>query len=1067
MDQEQLSDADKIRLKRVAKLQQQAEEQRRNQEQKQQKDQKAPEKRTMTPPQPLPSIEPESYKRPIKVPVSTATTSPPVQKPVPVPAQPSITKPVGSAKSFEDWQNDVLSRILQVTLDPEAAYKQGGSIYLEGMVTELEEEQEPKPFKLSQSLMDRVLVARLSLDPNESYPNIPQAIQQDLKSSHFDYLINCWKRAQEIKRNTLTRSKNLERAVLDRRLAVLDSVKLLLVSYSGLVLQIPDMFPQLDNQQHLGPSQLVSRLLAQPDTAQGLPTDYLSEMISRFADDGLDTILGAPLAMISDQVRKITILDNFKPFVQSLSLLCENKSVATVLPTLPEFDPETTNARTIEELSLLGPYFKLSAYPGSAPKVAENLFQNAENRNSGDLESCKNGVRGTIQNIQRSLFSVSSCLVRASATSREGLLAYFSHVLRLNQKRAQIQVDPQTVATDGFMHNVAAIMLTFCDPFLDVGASKVDKIDTAYFRTSRRIDIKEDTKINATEEQSDAYYSAPIPNKPHNFITEAFFITLASMHYGPIRSLVNYNELIREYNEAKKHHERAQQDAVRLTNNTQRVMQDFVAKRLKANLETMTMHKLAYESMVLDPEFLTQTMRFYNLVMAWMVRMVDPAHRHPWTPVKLPLPQDIPDAFSMLPEWIVEDIVEFFIFVGKFGYDTQVIKMNPQTELVTFIITFLRNTKYIKNPYLKAKFVEILFFYTYPIAKGVPGELEAMLNSHPLALEHLVPSLMTFYVEVEQTGASSQFYDKFNIRYNISHVMKTIWSHPAHRAKLREESRNPEVFTRFVNMLMSDVTYLLDESLSKLAEIHQIQTEMEDSATWDAQPEQQRQEREGQFRSLERQAQSYVSLGNETVNMLTYLTAEVVEPFLVNEIVDRLAAMLDYNLSQLVGPKCTGLNVKNRKKYHFEPRALLSQIIDIYLNLDSQTFIEAIARDGRSYRKEYFSKAASILLKHGLKQTDDIAALELIVRKVEDAVRSGAEEEEELGDVPDEYLDPLFFTLMEDPVVLPTSGVIVDRSTIRAHLLGDTRDPFNRTPLSMDMVQPGKDLYFKTIQEIL
>lgn len=85
---------------------------------------------------------------------------------------------------------------------------------------------------------------------------------------------------------------------------------------------------------------------------------------------------------------------------------------------------------------------------------------------------------------------------------------------------------------------------------------------------------------------------------------------------------------------------------------------------------------------------------------------------------------------------------------------------------MTFIITFLRNTQYIKNPYLKAKLVEvkmpykgtmnddgslclciqILFFFTYPIAKGVPGELETMLNSHPLALDHLMVSLMTFYV---------------------------------------------------------------------------------------------------------------------------------------------------------------------------------------------------------------------------------------------------------------------------------------------------------------------------------
>lgn len=48
--------------------------------------------------------------------------------------------------------------------------------------------------------------------------------------------------------------------------------------------------------------------------------------------------------------------------------------------------------------------------------------------------------------------------------------------------------------------------------------------------------------------------------------------------------------------------------------------------------------------------------------------------------------------------------------------------------------------------------------------------------------------------------------------------------------------RNHEMFTRFVNMLMSDVTYLLDESLSKLSEIHQIQLEMEDTAAWEAQP---------------------------------------------------------------------------------------------------------------------------------------------------------------------------------------------------------------------------------------
>lgn len=55
------------------------------------------------------------------------------------------------------------------------------------------------------------------------------------------------------------------------------------------------------------------------------------------------------------------------------------------------------------------------------------------------------------------------------------------------------------------------------------------------------------------------------------------------------------------------------------------------------------------------------------------------------------------------------------------------------------------------------------------------------------AVQHFL--IVLLLTEVEQTGTSSQFYDKFNIRYNISHIMKTIWGHPAHRAKLREESK--------------------------------------------------------------------------------------------------------------------------------------------------------------------------------------------------------------------------------------------------------------------------------------
>ncbi|CAF4502144.1 unnamed protein product, partial [Rotaria sp. Silwood2] len=61
-------------------------------------------------------------------------------------------------------------------------------------------------------------------------------------------------------------------------------------------------------------------------------------------------------------------------------------------------------------------------------------------------------------------------------------------------------------------------------------------------------------------------------------------------------------------------------------------------------------------------------------------------------------------------------------------------------------------------------------------------------------------------------------------------------------------------------------------------------------------------------------------------------------------------------------------------------------------------------------------------------------------------------------DAPDEYLDPITSTLMVDPVMLPSSRQIIDRSTIARHLLSDQTDPFNRNPLRMQDVIPQSEL---------
>ena len=75
-----------------------------------------------------------------------------------------------------------------------------------------------------------------------------------------------------------------------------------------------------------------------------------------------------------------------------------------------------------------------------------------------------------------------------------------------------------------------------------------------------------------------------------------------------------------------------------------------------------------------------------------------------------------------------------------------------------------------------------------------------------------------------------------------------------------------------------------------------------------------------------------------------------------------------------------------------------------------------------------------------------------------DAAAREEEDEELLGEVPGDFEDPIQYTLMKDPVRLPSSGTICDRSTIQRHLLSESRDPFNRATLTEDMLEPLPEL---------
>lgn len=263
---------------------------------------------------------------------------------------------------------------------------------------------------------------------------------------------------------------------------------------------------------------------------------------------------------------------------------------------------------------------------------------------------------------------------------------------------------------------------------------------------------------------------------------------------------------------------------------------------------------------------------------------------------------------------------------------------------------------------------------------------------------------------------------------------------------------------RFVNLLLNDVTFVLDESFDSFNKIHELQKLLNapDAAQMDPSV---KQEKEDALSAVQGKAKGFMNLTNETVDMLKLFTEALADSFTMPEIVQRLADMLDYNLDAMAGPKRLNLKIENPQEYGFNPKQLLSALVDVYLNLkDKESFQLAIARDGRSYKPENFEHASTIMTRYALKSATDVDKWNKFAATVKVVKEIDEQEEEDLGEIPEEFLDPLMYSLMSDPVILPSSKVSMDRATIRSHLLSDPNDPFNRAPLKIEDVVPNNDL---------
>uniref|UniRef100_A0A1I8PL71 Ubiquitin conjugation factor E4 A n=1 Tax=Stomoxys calcitrans TaxID=35570 RepID=A0A1I8PL71_STOCA len=622
------------------------------------------------------------------------------------------------------------------------------------------------------------------------------------------------------------------------------------------------------------------------------------------------------------------------------------------------------------------------------------------------------------------------------------------------------------------MIGLTSVLLRLCAPLCEP-TMKVLLVDPTYCGVpDDEREIKQVNMIKSFEETTllPAEENAKrVTADKFNFVTDLFFLTHKAYELSYRTSIDRYSRMYRELHNLQTSY----QDVASTDPDSD------MAKNLLRMLKQQLQQYLCVRNCLMEPENDSAILKFFEASAIWLteVALISPKELETkckdmldFSPGKRQnkrLPEKIdfvPHMLQCIPENIIDNIVSYLNFSRHFP-PGQFIQMYPSSHDAFFkmIVLFMGSSAFVKNPHLRAKLAEALEFFLMKRSSG-DTFLSHVFDNHP-DRSKVVSSLLNVFVSIEMTGQSVQFEQKFNYRRPMYAIMEYLWAKEEYVRNFRElaaeaeanmEATEPPLFLRFINLLINDAIFLLDESLNNLQQIRQLQ-EAQSNGEWSDLPQNERQQHLSNLHHLGMLARFDNILGRDTINILKLITTEIKSIFCHNSMVDRITAMLNYFLLSLVGPQKEKFKVKDKKEFEFDPATTVLEICHIYINLSSSDiFCLAVSQDGRSYSSQLFEYAENILIRIGGGQL--IGEMAEFSEKVQRMERQYKQEQEFIADAPDEYLDPIMSTLMTDPVILPSSKVTVDRSTIARHLLSDQTDPFNREPLTMDKIIPNVDL---------
>jgi hypothetical protein len=368
------------------------------------------------------------------------------------------------------------------------------------------------------------------------------------------------------------------------------------------------------------------------------------------------------------------------------------------------------------------------------------------------------------------------------------------------------------------------------------------------------------------------------------------------------------------------------------------------------------------------------------------------------------------------------------------------------TNFENSIVLF--NYQHLTNPHIKNKYCIYSSYYIVDNTSRNICDLRYKYITH-----NLIPNLISFYIHLEDLEGDD-FHEKNFARTNIINFFNFIcFREPLiYSEQLKQYcNSNDKKYVRFVNLYINDLSSIFDETFTIIRDINKIEKEDILVSLANREDIYNDRPRHKELYKKYKYLDSYLSTLKFMLSFLLILSKYSEATLLSKELGVKFCSQINYFLNEITHEnKRKNYIIKNKYDIRFQPLNLLENIMKVILNLiRNPNIIEYMSKDVRSFRKENIVFTTQKLWVNHLLSESEFKKLEKMAEKIEDLMEIDQQEIE----LPDEFCDPLMASEIVEPVLLPGTDTIMDKSVISRHLLTDQHNPFNRENLTIDELE--------------